>query len=90
MDKIIKANHFRANKTFFKICVNLARGLRGFGPCLAGPGFAFFGREPYSYIQRTEQRYQFTDNFSWTIGQHATKFGAHFNYIPLKAIFTVN
>ena len=53
-------------------------------------GFAFVGREPYSYIQRTEQRYQFTDNFSWTIGRHNTKFGVDFNYLPLNAVFTVN
>ncbi len=53
-------------------------------------GFAYFGREPYSYIQRTEKRYQFTDNFSWTAGRHSTKFGADFNYIPIKATFTVN
>jgi hypothetical protein len=62
----------------------------GADPAVNIPGFAFFGREPYSYIQRTEQRYQFTDNFSWTIRQHDTKFGADFNYIPIKAIFTVN
>jgi hypothetical protein len=54
------------------------------------PGFAYFGREPYSYIQRTEQRYQFTDNFSWTRGQHGMKFGVDFNYIPITATFTVN
>ncbi len=54
------------------------------------PGFAYFGREPYSYIQRTEQRYQFTDNFSWTLGRHDMKFGVDFNYIPLTATFTVN
>jgi len=54
------------------------------------PGFAFFGREPYSYIQRAEQRYQFADNFSWSIGRHDTKFGADFNYIPINATFTVN
>ncbi len=54
------------------------------------PGFGFVGREPYSFIQRVEQRYQFTDNFSWTIGRHDTKFGADFNYIPLSATFTVN
>jgi len=54
------------------------------------PGFAFFGREPYSYIQRVEERYQFTDNFSWTKGRHDTKFGVDFNYIPLTATFTVN
>jgi len=54
------------------------------------PGFAFFGREPYSFIQRVEQRYQFTDNFSWTIGRHDTKFGGDFDYIPITATFTVN
>ena len=42
----------------------------GSDPAVNIPGFAYFGREPYSYIQRTEQRYQFTDNFSWTIGRH--------------------
>jgi outer membrane receptor protein involved in Fe transport len=54
------------------------------------PGIGFTGREPYSYIQRTEQRYQFADNFSWTIGRHDTKFGVDFNYIPVDATFTVN
>src|SRR4051794_35401852 len=54
------------------------------------PGFAYFGREPFSFIQRTEQRYQFTNNFSWSIGRHNTKFGVDVNYLPLKATFTVN
>jgi Carboxypeptidase regulatory-like domain/TonB dependent receptor len=62
----------------------------GADPAVNIPGFAYFGREPYSYIQRTEKRYQFTDNFSWSIGRHDTKFGGDFNYIPTKAIFTVN
>jgi hypothetical protein len=62
----------------------------GSDPAVNIPGFAYFGREPYSYIQRTEQRYQFIDNFSWSIGRHNTKFGADFNYLPLSAIFTVN
>jgi hypothetical protein len=53
-------------------------------------GFAFIGREPYTFIDRTEQRYQFTDNFSWTKGRHDIKFGADFNYIPVNATFTVN
>ncbi|HVI07116.1 MAG TPA: carboxypeptidase regulatory-like domain-containing protein [Candidatus Binatia bacterium] len=53
-------------------------------------GYAYFGREPYSYIQRVEQRYQFTDNFSWTFGRHNTKFGVDFNYLSLDATFTVN
>jgi hypothetical protein len=62
----------------------------GADPAVNIPGYAYFGREPYSYIQRVEQRYQFTDNFSWTMGHHNTKFGADFNYLPIKAIFTVN
>jgi hypothetical protein len=62
----------------------------GSDPAVNIPGFAYFGREPYSYIQRTEQRYQFTDNFSWTLGQHNTKFGADFNFLKTNAIFTVN
>src|SRR5215470_4129513 len=53
-------------------------------------GFAFIGREPFTFIQRTEQRYQFTDNFSWTVGSHDTKFGVDFNYLPIDATFTVN
>jgi len=62
----------------------------GLTPAVNITGFAYFGREPYSYIQRTEQRYQFTDNFSWTIGRHNTKFGVDVNDLPLNAIFTVN
>ena len=52
-------------------------------PAVNIPGFAYFGREPCSYIQRVEQRYQFTDNFSWTLGHHDTKFGVDFNYLPI-------
>jgi hypothetical protein len=62
----------------------------GSDPAVNIPGYAYFGREPYSYIQRTEQRYQFTDNFSWAIGRHQTKFGVDFNYLPISAVFTVN
>jgi Carboxypeptidase regulatory-like domain/TonB dependent receptor len=62
----------------------------GADPAVNIPGFAYFGREPYSYIQRVEKRYQFTDNFSLTLGHHDTKFGGDFNYLPLKATFTVN
>src|SRR6266851_7869839 len=62
----------------------------GSDPAVNIPGFGNFGREPYSYIQRTEQRYQFSDNFSWTLGRHTTKLGGDLNIIPLAATFTVN
>jgi carboxypeptidase family protein len=62
----------------------------GSDPAVNIPGFAYFGREPYSYIKRTEKRYQFTDNFSWSLGRHDLKFGGDFNFLPIKATFTVN
>jgi Carboxypeptidase regulatory-like domain/TonB dependent receptor len=62
----------------------------GSDPAVNIPGFAYFGREPYSYIQRTETRYQFTDNFSLSVGRHNMKFGGDVNYLPLTATFTVN
>ncbi|HEU5401410.1 MAG TPA: TonB-dependent receptor [Terriglobales bacterium] len=54
------------------------------------PGVAFFGREPFSFVNRTEQRYEFTDHFSLTKGKHNMKWGADVNYLPLEADFTVN
>jgi hypothetical protein len=54
------------------------------------PGYAYFGREPFSFVRRSEQRYQMTDNFSIAHGAHNFKFGADVNYLPLKADFTVN
>ena len=62
----------------------------GSDPAVNIPGFGYFGREPYSYIQRAEERYQVTDNFSWSVGKHSIKFGGDFNYLPLTATFTVN
>ncbi|MGI9100935.1 MAG: TonB-dependent receptor domain-containing protein [Terriglobales bacterium] len=53
-------------------------------------GFAFIGREPFSAIRRTEKRYQFTDNFSWSLGKHAIKFGGDLNRLPVNADFAVN
>ncbi len=54
------------------------------------PGFAFIGREPFSYVNRTEQRYEALDNFSITKGAHNIKFGVDNNFLPLSADFTVN
>jgi hypothetical protein len=53
-------------------------------------GFAFIGREPFSYVDRVEQRYQFVDNFSWIKGNHSFKFGVDIQHIPVDAAFTVN
>ena len=85
-----KVNEFRFQYARRGLLYSYANAPGGQDPAVNIPGYAFFGREPYSYIDRTEQRYQFTDNFSWTKGSHNMKFGADFNYIPTNATFTVN
>ncbi len=53
-------------------------------------GFAFIGREPFAPLNRTEEREQFSDSFSWSRGTHEMKFGADINRIPVSAAFQVN
>src|SRR5712672_1629804 len=49
------------------------------------PGFAYFGREPYSTVDRIERRFEFTDNFTLVRGKHTFKMGADFNLIQLRS-----
>jgi hypothetical protein len=49
------------------------------------PGYAYFGREPYSTVDRIERRYQFTDTIAKTFGRHTFKFGADVNVIQLRS-----
>jgi TonB dependent receptor len=85
-----KINEFRFQYARRGLLYGFSRGAGGSNVAVNIPGFAFFGREPFSYVNRTEQRYQVTDNFSWTKGTHNIKFGVDGNYIPLRADFTVN
>jgi carboxypeptidase family protein/TonB-dependent receptor-like protein len=85
-----RVNEFRFQYARRGLLYNYSSAPGGSDVAVNIPGFGFLGREPYSYIQRTEQRYQFADNFSWSIGRHDTKFGGDFNYIPVTATFTVN
>jgi len=49
------------------------------------PGFGYFGREPYSPVDRIERRFQFSDNVSISRGRHTFKFGADTNLIQLRS-----
>jgi hypothetical protein len=50
-------------------------------------GFAHFGREPFSRVDRVERRYQWTDNISVAAGRHTMKFGADVNFIQIRPRF---
>ncbi|MGI9036532.1 MAG: TonB-dependent receptor domain-containing protein [Pyrinomonadaceae bacterium] len=54
-------------------------------------GAAFIGRELFSPVDRTENRYQFTDNFNYVAGSHTLKFGGDVNFVSIpKAHFELN
>jgi hypothetical protein len=49
------------------------------------PGYAYFGREPYSTVDRIERRFEGTDNVTLIRGNHTFKFGADYNVIQLRS-----
>src|SRR5438477_5929311 len=49
------------------------------------PGFGYFGREPYSTVDRIERRFEFTDNVSMVRGKHTFKMGGDLNLIQLRS-----
>lgn len=52
---------------------------------------AFIGRELFSPVDRTENRYQFKDNVTWLVGDHTFKFGGDINFIKIpSALFELN
>ncbi|MDH3528793.1 MAG: TonB-dependent receptor, partial [Acidobacteriota bacterium] len=54
-------------------------------------GTAFIGRELFSPVVRSENRYQFADNINWVAGDHIFKFGGDVNYISIPSfIFELN
>ncbi|HUJ39368.1 MAG TPA: carboxypeptidase regulatory-like domain-containing protein [Candidatus Acidoferrales bacterium] len=57
-------------------------------------GFAFFGREPFSTVDRIERRFQWTDQLTYVKGKHTIKGGVDVNLIQLRSnkqqIFELN
>lgn len=54
-------------------------------------GTAFIGRELFSPVDRTEERFQYVDNITMVAGSHTFKFGADFNWVTIpKALFELN
>ncbi len=49
------------------------------------PGTGYFGREPYSPVDRIERRFEFTDNVSLVRGKHTFKMGGDLNLIQLRS-----
>lgn len=85
-----KVNEFHYQYSRRALLYNFSRAVGGGDVAVNIAGYAFFGREPFSPVRRTEQRHEIADNFSWSKGHHNIKFGVDVNHIPLEADFTVN
>jgi hypothetical protein len=48
------------------------------------PGYAYFGREPYSVVNRVERRFQFSDNVTVVRGNHTFKMGGDFSLLQFR------
>jgi outer membrane receptor protein involved in Fe transport len=48
------------------------------------PGFAYFGKTPFSVVDRIEDQSQLQDNFTYTRGNHTFKTGIDLRYIPIN------
>jgi hypothetical protein len=83
-----------SDKTFNEFRTQIARrGLHfGYSQLPGGsnigvniPGYAYFGREPYSTVDRIERRFEFTDNVTLVRGGHTFKIGGDYNLIQLRS-----
>jgi hypothetical protein len=48
-------------------------------------GTAYFGQQPFSTLDRKENRWEGSDNFTWARGSHTMKLGFDFNLLQLSS-----
>jgi hypothetical protein len=60
------------------------------GTAIQISGAAFLGSNPFSPVNRTETRYQLTDNVNYVRGKHTFKFGGDINFVDITARFDLN
>jgi hypothetical protein len=50
------------------------------------PGFAYFGKTPFSVVNSIQDQNQLQDNFTYTHGRHTFKTGIDLRYIPVNIV----
>lgn len=58
----------------------------GNGTAVNIPGFAYFGKTPFSVVDRIEDQSQLQDNFTVSHGSHTVKVGIDLRYIPINLL----
>ncbi len=84
-----KVNELRFQYAYRGLLYTYSHAAAGSNPGVNIAGFAVFGREPLAPVNGTEERYQFTDNFSVSRGSHTFKFGGDINIIPVAGNYAL-
>jgi hypothetical protein len=83
--------HNLVNEAFFNYGRRLAKfdsQVPSVAHQIAGTGF--IGSNPFSPVNRVENRFQLRDNITWATGDHIFKFGGDANWIDVDATFELN
>ena len=79
-----KVNEFRLQFSRHPIRFANSSSPGGNGTAVNIPGFAYFGKTPYSVVDRVEDQTQMQDNYTITYGKHTFKTGIDLRYIPIN------
>jgi hypothetical protein len=79
-----KVNELRVQFARHPINFSPSTSPGGSGVAVNIPGFAYFGKTPFSVVDRIEDQSQLQDNFTQTLGHHTFKTGIDLRYIPIN------
>lgn len=79
-----KVNELRFQYARHPVLFAPATTAGGSGVAVNIPGFAYFGKTPFSVVDRIENQTQLADNFTYTRGSHTFKAGVDLRYIPIN------
>ncbi|GGA71720.1 hypothetical protein GCM10011507_24160 [Edaphobacter acidisoli] len=79
-----KVNELRVQFARHPVNFSPTTSAGGSGVAVNIPGFAYFGKTPFSVVDRIEDQSQLQDNFTYTRGRHTFKTGIDLRYIPIN------
>ncbi len=79
-----KVNELRVQFARHPVLFSNSNSAGGNGVAVNIPGFAYFGKTPFSVVDRVEDQSQVQDNFTYTRGRHTAKTGIDLRYIPIN------
>jgi outer membrane receptor protein involved in Fe transport len=81
-----KVNELRYQFARHPVLFSNSNSPGGSGTAVNIPGFAYFGKTPFSVVDRIEDQNQLQDNFTYTRGAHTFKTGIDLRYIPINLL----